>query len=102
MNFIEILNTFCICIIGIITSAALIYKIDFRMILLILATCVAEAAALHLLNKAELKTGDKQSKVLTKFNYFYNLSKNTSVGKDIALYSFGDRFIAAMAGLVLK
>ena len=102
VNFIEILNTFCICIIGIITSAALIYKIDFRMILLILATCVAEAAALHLLNKAELKTGDKQSKVLTKFNYFYNLSKNTSVGKDIALYSFGDRFIAAMAGLVFE
>lgn len=102
MNFIEILNTFCICIIGIITSAALIYKIDFRMILLILATCVAEAAALHLLNKAELKTGDKQSKVLTKFNYFYNLSKNTSVGKDIALYSFGDRFIAAMASLVFE
>lgn len=102
VNFIEILNTFCICIIGIITSAALIYKIDFRMILLILATCVAEAAALHLLNKAELKTGDKQSKVLTKFNYFYNLSKNTSVGKDIALYSFGDRFIAAMADLVFE
>ncbi len=101
VNFIEILNLLCICVIGIITSAALIYKIDFRIILLILATCAVEAVALHLLNKAELKIGDKQSTVLTKFNYFYNLSKNTAAGKDIKIYSLGDRFIAAMAQLVL-
>ena len=57
---------------------------------------------LHLINKAGLKTRDKESNIITKFNYFYKQSKNTDAGKDIRIYSLGDRFVAIMARLVYE
>lgn len=70
-----------VSLIGIITSAALVYKIDFYIILLILATCAVEAVVLHLINKAGLKTRDKESNIITKFNYFYKQSKTQMPAK---------------------
>lgn len=101
-DFLDTLNMIFVSLIGIITSAALVYKIDFYIILLILATCAVEAVVLHLINKAGLKTRDKESNIITKFNYFYKQSKNTDAGKDIRIYSLGDRFVAIMARLVYE
>lgn len=101
-DFFETLNMICVSVIGIITSAALIYKINFFIILLIIATCVVEAAVLRFLNSASIKMRDKENDITTKFNYFYAQSKNTAAGKDIRLYSLGDRFIAVMAQLVYE
>lgn len=101
-DFFETLNMICVSVIGIITSAALIYKINFFIILLIIATCVVEAAVLRFLNSANIKMRDKQNDITTKFNYFYAQSKNTAAGKDIRIYSLGDRFIAVMAQLVYE
>lgn len=101
-DFFETLNMICVSVIGIITSAALIYKINFFIILLIIATCVVEAAVLRFLNSASIKMRDKENDITTKFNYFYAQSKNTAAGKDIRIYSLGDRFIAVMAQLVYE
>lgn len=101
-DFFETLNMICVSTIGIITSAALIYKINFFIILLIIATCVVEAAVLRFLNSANIKMRDKQNDITTKFNYFYAQSKNNAAGKDIRIYSLGDRFIAVMAQLVYE
>lgn len=101
-DFFETLNMICVSVIGIITSAALIYKINFFIILLIIATCVVEAAVLRFLNSASIKMRDKENDITTKFNYFYAQSKNTAAGKDIRIYSLGDRFIAVMAQFVYE
>ena len=101
-DFLDNLNLIAVSVIGVITSAALIYKVNFLIILLILATCVIEALALHLLNKANLKTRDKSNSVYIKFNYFYEQCRKTENAKDIRIYNLSDKFIAAMAQLVFE
>ncbi|MCD7871817.1 MAG: hypothetical protein LUG21_00580 [Clostridiales bacterium] len=41
-DFLDTCNQFLVCIVGVVTSLALIYKINILMILIILATCAAE------------------------------------------------------------
>ena len=50
-DFLDTCNQLLVCIVGVITSLALIYKINIVMILIILATCVAEFLLLKYLNK---------------------------------------------------
>ena len=50
-DFLDTCNQLLVCIVGVITSLALIYKINIVMILIILATCVAEFILLKYLNK---------------------------------------------------
>lgn len=101
-DFFETLNQAGVCVVGIITSLALVYKINFFVILLIFASCVAEFFLLKYLNAKKLNTHDERHKVFTKFNYFYEQSKNLAASKDIKIYGFSDRFIATMAQLVLE
>lgn len=96
-NFIDKLNQFCVCAVGVITSAALIYKIDIFMILLVLLTCIGEFFILKRINKKQKEKLDDMSKFRTRFYYFYNLSKDTDAAKDIRLYGFEDYFIKALA-----
>lgn len=101
-DFIETCNQMAVCIIGVITSLALIYKINIFMILLILATCVAEFFLLKYLNKKEKGVKDARSKIFVKFDYYYTLSKDITSSKDIRLYGFTDYFISAIAKLISK
>lgn len=96
----DTLNYTCVCILGIITSLALVYKINFIIILVILLSCIVEFFALKYLNKKELSTKDERYNIFTKFNYFYEQSKNPTASKDIRLYGFSDRFIKIMAELI--
>ena len=96
-NFIDRLNQFCVSFVGVITSAALIYKIDVLMIIIILLTCVCEFFILKAINKKQKDTLDSKAKSITKFSYFYLLSKDTKAAKDVKLYSFEDYFIKALA-----
>lgn len=41
-DFLDACNQFCVCIVGVVSSLLLIYKINPVMILLILATCACE------------------------------------------------------------
>lgn len=95
-NFIDKLNELCVCVVGVIASAALIYKIDVYMILLVLLTCVGEFFVLKYISKKQTAKLDDLSKFRTKFYYFYNLSKDTDSAKDIRLYGFEDHFIKAL------
>lgn len=95
-NFIDKLNELCVCVVGVIASAALIYKIDIYMILLVLLTCVGEFFVLKYISKKQTAKLDDLSKFRTKFYYFYNLSKDTDSAKDIRLYGFEDHFIKAL------
>lgn len=101
-DFIEECNDFLVCIIGVITSAALIYKINILMIILILLTCVGEFIILKVLNKKQKATLDNSSKLSSKLDYFYKLSKNSEVSKDIKLYSFQDYFIYTVAKITAE
>lgn len=99
-DFIETCNQMLVCIVGVITSLALIYKINIFMILLILATCAAEFFLLKYLNKKEKWVKDSRSKIFVKFDYYYKLSKDLTASKDIRLYGFTDYFIAGIAKLI--
>lgn len=96
-DFIEECNNFLVCIIGVITSTILIYKINILMILLILLTCVGEFIILKVLNKKQKITLDDSSKLSSKLDYFYKLSKSSNASKDIKLYGFQDYFIYTVA-----
>lgn len=96
-NFIDKLNQFCVCVLGVITSAVLIYKINVIMILLIIATCAGEFFILRAINKKTKENHDELSKFRTKFSYFYKVSKDTDAAKDVQLYGFSDYFVKALA-----
>ena len=96
-DFIEECNDFLVCIIGVIASSVLIYKINIFMILLILLTCVGEFIILKVLNKKQKATLDDSSKLSSKLDYFYKLSKSSDASKDIKLYGFQDYFIYTVA-----
>ncbi len=96
-DFIEECNDFLVCVIGVIASAVLIYKINIFMIFLILLTCVGEFIILKDLNKKQKATLDDSSKLSSKLDYFYKLSKNSDASKDIKLYGFQDYFIYTVA-----
>ncbi len=96
-NFINNCNFFCVAVVGVITSSALILKIDAFMILVILATCMGQFFILRIINKNIKENMDRRYKFRTKFDYFYKNSKNTAAAKDIRLYGFQDYFIKALA-----
>ena len=96
-DFIEECNNFLVCIIGVIASTILIYKINILMVLLILLTCVGEFIILKVLNKKQKITLDDSSKLSSKLDYFYKLSKSSNASKDIKLYGFQDYFIYTVA-----
>lgn len=96
-NFIDACNQFCVCVVGVIASSVLIYKINLFMIILILSTCAGEFVILKSINKRQKATLNSASKFGTKFDYFYKLSKNTDAAKDIRLYGFEDYFIKILA-----
>lgn len=99
-DFLDSSNQFCVCIVGVIASLMLIYKINFIMILVILATCVCEFFLLKFLNKKEKKTKDERSSVFVRFDYYYNLCRDFSAAKDIRLYGFTDYFMSAVARII--
>ena len=99
-DFIETCNQLLVCFVGVITSLALIYKINIIMILIILITCVAEFFLLKYLNKKEKSVKDKRSGIFVKFDYYYSLSKDLTAAKDIRLYGFTDYFLFAVAKLI--
>lgn len=99
-DFLDSSNQFCVCFVGVIASLMLIYKINFIMILVILATCVCEFFLLKFLNKKEKKTKDERSSVFVRFDYYYNLCRDFSAAKDIRLYGFTDYFMSAVAKII--
>ena len=99
-DFLDSSNQFCVSIVGVITSLALIYKINIIMILIILATCVCEFFLLKFLNGREKKTTDERSKIFVRFDYYYNLCRDFSAAKDIRLYGFTDYFMSAVARII--
>lgn len=99
-DFLDSINQFCVSIVGVVTSLALIYKINIIMILIILATCVCEFFLLKFLNGREKKTKDERSSIFVRFDYYYNLCRDFSAAKDIRLYGFTDYFMHAVAKII--
>lgn len=99
-DVIETLNQAAVCLVGVIASVTLIYKINWFMIFLILLTCVGEFSILRFLNSREKKVKSERSSVFVKLDYYYELSRNAEAAKDIRLYGFSDYFISIYAKLV--
>lgn len=96
-SFIDICNQFCVAVVGVIASGALIIKINFFIVLLIVASCAVEFFILKDLFLKEDETYGEASKYLNRFNYFYRLCKDGSAAKDIKLYSLSDYFVKSLA-----
>lgn len=90
-----------VAVLGITASMALLYQINFLMILVIAATCVGEFFLLKLMNRHERALYDEQSKQRVIINYFYELSRDFAAGKDIRLYGFADYFKKYAADAVI-
>ena len=96
-NFIDRCNQFCIAVVGVIASSALLYKINVFIILLIIATCIAQFFILKFLAEKQYDNLGKVSKLNNRFNYFYKVSKDGKAAKDICIYGLSDYFIKALA-----
>ena len=99
-DFLDSCNQFCVCVVGVAASLALIYKINIIMILIIFATCAAEFFLLGFLNGKEKKTKNERSKIFVRYDYYYNLCRDFSAAKDIRLYGFTDYFLFAIAKII--
>lgn len=99
-SFIDNLGQIIVCIVGVITSMTLLYKINILMILIILISCALEFFLLRFLHDKELVINKTRSRATVKFYYFYNLSKDTSASKDIKLYNFEDYFTYTLAKII--
>ena len=101
-DFVEQCAHFLVCVIGVIASSVLLYKVDYFMILLILLTCVCEFFLLKILKTKQSETTDNYSKLSGKFEYFYKLSKNAEASKDIKLYGFSDYLVKTAADFIYQ
>ena len=101
-DFVEQCAHFLVCVIGVIASSVLLYKVNYFMILLILLTCVCEFFLLKFLKAKQSETTDNYSKLSGKFEYFYKLSKNAEASKDIKLYGFSDYLIKTAADFIYQ
>lgn len=101
-DFVEQCAHFLVCVIGVIASSVLLYKVNYFMILLILLTCVCEFFLLKFLKTKQSETTDNYSKLSGKFEYFYKLSKNAEASKDIKLYGFSDYLIKTAADFIYQ
>ncbi len=101
-DFIDTCNQMLVCIVGVVTSLALIYKINIFMILIIIATCVSEFILLKYIKMEKWKRALKIPEVafFVKFDYYYSLSKDLTTVKDIRLYGFTDYFLLAITRLI--
>lgn len=101
-DFVEQCAHFLVCVIGVIASSVLLYKVNYFMILLILLTCVCEFFLLKFVKTKQSETTDNYSKLSGKFEYFYKLSKNAEASKDIKLYGFSDYLIKTAADFIYQ
>ena len=101
-DFVEQCAHFLVCVIGVIASSVLLYKVNYFIILLILLTCVCEFFLLKFLKTKQSETTDNYSKLSGKFEYFYKLSKNAEASKDIKLYGFSDYLIKTAADFIYQ
>ena len=101
-NFIDRLNQFFVAVVGVITSGALIYKVNIFMILLIIATCIAQFFILKHLAKKQRQNLTDVAGHNNRFNYFYKLCKDSGASKDIRIYSMSDYFIKALASTLYQ
>ena len=101
-DFVEQCAHFLVCVIGVIASSVLLYKVYYFMILLILLTCVCEFFLLKILKTKQSETTDNYSKLSGKFEYFYKLSKNAEASKDIKLYGFSDYLVKTAADFIYQ
>lgn len=101
-DFVEQCAHFLVCVIGVIASSVLLYKVNYFMILLILLTCVCEFFLLKILKTKQSETTDNYSKLSGKFEYFYKLSKNAEASKDIKLYGFSDYLVKTAADFICQ
>lgn len=99
--FVEVITGILVCLIGVVSSLALIYKINFGMILIILFTCVGEFFLLKFITKKSNDLKSDSRSFWVRFDYFYELSKNREAAKDIKLYGFQDVFISYLAKLLV-
>ena len=101
-DFVEQCAHFLVCVIGVIASSVLLYKVNYFIILLILLTCVCEFFLLKILKTKQSETTDNYSKLSGKFENFYKLSKNAEASKYIKLYGFSDYLVKTAADFIYQ
>lgn len=101
-DFMEVCNNLSVCIVGVLASSVLLYRISVWMILLVLLTCAGEFFLLRRLNKKQTESVGSVTRLADRLDYFYRLSKDGAAAKELRIYGFGDYFIKAVADIVAK
>lgn len=79
-------------VLGIVSYAALLIRINFMIILFILITCLLEFFYIIYFEKKRRMFIDKESKFNVVYKYFLNISHNVSAAKDIRVFQFTSLF----------
>lgn len=90
--FIDNLGQTFVCIIGVVASITLLYRVNSFMILLVLVNCIFEFFLLRSIFGQELILNKTKNKETVKFYYYYDLGKDFYSAKDIKLYNFDQFF----------
>lgn len=85
---------------GILTSALLLNRLPFFMLLLIVLTCLGEFLLHRLEYRADRKTREARNGLYVKFDYFFRTSHDFGAGKDIRLYNLSDWFLKITADVL--
>ena len=80
------------CVVGILSSLLLLYKLPFLMILTIFLACIGEFISSSITRRYYRQNANQETSFFTKMNYFYNASHNFQAGKDIRLFKLNDLF----------
>lgn len=101
-TFIELCTQCAVSILGIISAMLLIYQVNIFIIIIVLISCITEFLLLKHLNKKNLEIMNKRSELFSKLYYFYFLSKEPNIAKDLYIYNFKDYFINCCNRIIYK
>lgn len=91
-TFIEDLNQFFVCVVGVVASIVLINKINSIIVLFILIVAMLNFYLTNKLYTDEMKISTERVNETIKLDYFSRVSKNIQSAKDIKLYDFSSFF----------
>ncbi len=101
-DFLEVCCDISVCAVGTLASCALLYRVSFWMIALVLLTCAGEFFLLRGLGRRQEDATGAFARFSQQLDYFYALSKNGAAAKEIKIYGFSAYCIRALAAVLAK
>ena len=85
-DFYQVITELCTCFVGIISYVFLLFYLDYRIVVLLLVTCVVEFVIMRKISKMEIENRAQVVPIYQKIDYLFRTIINTKDLKDIKLY----------------